>query len=133
MAVATGATAMAVEATMESVTEAEVAAKVAVEGMGIAIALQSRLTIYRNQTALVTVRARKELKVHRLDQLMDLFLDSTSALANEKKSIAELQSQYKNAQFSSCFTSIWSLREGTVSAAEKMSFSKPLERIATLI
>ncbi len=33
--------------------------------------------------ALVAVRARKTLNGHRLDQLLDLFLDSTSALADE--------------------------------------------------
>ncbi len=37
---------------------------------------------------LVALRARKGLNGHQLDQLLDLFLDSTSALADEKEAVA---------------------------------------------
>ncbi len=58
---------------------------------------------------LVELRAGKELNGHRLDHLLNLFLDSTSAaLPDEKKSIIELCSQYKNAQI----PSLASLRYG---------------------
>ncbi len=49
--------------------------------------------------ALVALRARKGLNGHRLDLLLELFLDST--FADEKKAVAKLCFQYEKAKFPS--------------------------------
>ncbi len=49
--------------------------------------------------ALVAVRTAKKLNGHHLDLLLDLFLNSTTACADEKKSVNKLCSEYKNALF----------------------------------
>ncbi len=49
--------------------------------------------------ALVALRARKGLNGHRLDQLLELFLDST--FVDEKKAVAKLCTEYEKARFPS--------------------------------
>ncbi len=77
--------------------------------------------------ALVALRARKGLNGHRLDQLLELFLDST--FVDEKRAVIELCSQYKNAQFPSSV----SLRYGRFEKGQflqpKDLVSKPLENL----
>ncbi len=76
---------------------------------------------------LVALRARKGLNGHRLNQLLELFLDST--FVDEKKAVAELCFQYKNAHFPSSA----SLRYGRFVKGRFLELndlcSKPLENL----
>ncbi len=77
--------------------------------------------------ALVVLRARKGLNGHRLNQLLELFLDST--FVDEKKAVAKLCTQYENAKFPSSA----SLRYGRIMKGwflqPKDLVLKPLENL----